>query len=221
MSTPLLPVALSRLGWSKRSRPFREEEDGETDRDPVDSTDFGRRVHALLAGGAREGVNSEALALAVRFESSGVGRRLQNATRIEREFDFLLAVEDVALVGQIDLWFEEAGALVLVDYKTDEVGAAEVPARAGAYTLQLQLYALALERLTGRAPDHALLYFLRPDIVIPVGVSKDERCQASAAVRGLQQSQNDQRFPLREGAHCYRCPFFKGMCPAVVPLPLN
>jgi CRISPR/Cas system-associated exonuclease Cas4 (RecB family) len=214
------------LGWDgARSRPFREEEDGEPDRDPVDSTDFGRQVHALLGGGARDAgnseANSEALALAARFESSDVGRRLGSTTRIEREFDFLLAVDDVALVGQIDLWFEESGTLVLVDYKTDEVSAAEVPARAGAYTLQLQLYALALERLTGRAPDSALLYFLRPDIAVPVGVTDAERRQAAVTVRGFQQSQNDQHFPLREGAHCHRCPFFKGMCPAVVPLTLN
>ncbi len=42
------------------------------------------------------------------------------ATRLEREFDFLLAVEDVVLRGQIDLWFRGIREnWVLVDYKTD------------------------------------------------------------------------------------------------------
>ena len=36
------------------------------------------------------------------------------ATTIEREFDFLMEVENVVLRGQIDLWFEEGGELVLV-----------------------------------------------------------------------------------------------------------
>jgi len=31
----------------------------------------------------------------------------------------LFYIEDVVLRGVIDLWFEEAGELILVDYKTD------------------------------------------------------------------------------------------------------
>ena len=74
-------------------------------------------MHRALAGGSTD--LPEAKELIERFAASELGRRAAHATRLEREFDFLLAVEDVVLRGQIDLWFEESGELVLVDYKTD------------------------------------------------------------------------------------------------------
>ena len=49
----------------------------------------------------------------------------------------------MVLRGQIDLWFEESDEQVLVDYKTDE-GLSHLKM----YELQLQLYAVALERLS-------------------------------------------------------------------------
>jgi len=33
-------------------------------------------------------------------------------------------------------------------------------------------------------------------------------------VRALRQAQQDIRFPLRPGAHCQRCSYFAGLCPA-------
>ena len=94
------------LGWDDERRFEPNEED---EREPVDATEFGRQVHALLAGGGRDGAAAEALELVARFESSELGRRIGRAAAVEREFDFLLAIEDVVLRGQIDLWFEESG----------------------------------------------------------------------------------------------------------------
>ncbi len=179
----------------------------------VDSGEFGRQVHGLLAGGPRDGLPLEALALADQFESSDLGRRAATATHIEREFDFLLAIEDVVLRGQIDLWFED----VIVDYKTDNVSPEETQSRAQAYELQLQLYAIAVERLSGRPPDHALLYFLRPNAMIAVDVSRTALDTAVEQVRAFRRAQDSQSFPLHEGEHCLRCPFFRGMCPATGP----
>jgi ATP-dependent exoDNAse (exonuclease V) beta subunit len=212
------------VGWEGgRPRPIAGEEEAEeeeqSDRDQVDSTEFGRQVHALLAGSPRDGASAEALALAARFESSDLGRRVNRATEVEREFDFLVALEDVVLRGQIDLWFEDSGEQILVDYKTDDLAAEEAPARAEAYAPQLQLYAIAAEGLTGRPPDRALLYFLRPEVTVPVDVSRPALDQARRKVRQFQQSQQDQRFPLVEASHCLRCPFFRGMCPATIPVP--
>ena len=48
---------------------------------------------------------------ALRRNSSALGQRVALATRCEREFDFLLSVEDVVIRGQIDLWFEDKGEL--------------------------------------------------------------------------------------------------------------
>ena len=125
-------------------------------------SDFGTQVHALLAGTAVPSPDAEALRLADVFRQSPLGKRAARATRIEREFDFLMAVEDLVIRGQVDLWFEENGELVVVDYKTDDVTAAEAQLRAHDYALQLRLYAMAIERVAGRAPDRAWLHFLRP-----------------------------------------------------------
>jgi len=101
-----------------------------------------------------------------------------------------------------------------VDYKTDRVSAADAPARADRYALQLRLYALALERLTGRMPDEAYLYFLRPNAAVPVDLRPSLFDSPEAAVREFREAQERQHFPLREGEHCRTCPHFTRLCPA-------
>ena len=54
-------------------------------------------------------------------------------------------MEGFVLGGQIDLWFEENGETVLVDYKTDLVEPGMEHLHALRYATQLRLYALALE----------------------------------------------------------------------------
>ena len=105
------------------------------------------------------------------FRQSPLGRRAARATRVAREFDFLMAVEGLVVRGQVDLWFEEDGESVIADYKTDDVTASEAQYRARDYALQLRLYALAVERSTGRAPDRAWLHFLRPNTLVEVDLT--------------------------------------------------
>ncbi len=80
------------LGWNaerSRAAPDGDEQEEGADRESADPTEFGRQVHALLAGGSREGAGVDALALVDRFDSSELGRRLQRAMReSEREFAF-------------------------------------------------------------------------------------------------------------------------------------
>lgn len=123
-----------------------------------------------------------------------------------------MAVEGMVLSGQIDLWFEEGGELVLVDYKTDSVTAIEAHQRAYEYAIQLRLYARALEQIAGRAPDRAWLHFLRPNTMIPMDLTPSLLDSPEQVVRELQEAQAKQHFPLREGEHCTRCPFFHGLC---------
>jgi len=198
------------LGWDAESARFPSAEDVEPERDNLDATGFGRQVHALLAGPTSDGAFPAAVELADRFTSSDLGRKVAQSTRVEREFDFLLAIEDVVLRGQIDLWFDSC----IVDYKTDDVSPEEIPARAEAYALQLQLYAIAIERLTGKAPDTAILYFLRPNVEVAVEVTPSALANAIAIVREFQRAQDRIAFPLREGEHCQRCSYFHNLCPA-------
>jgi ATP-dependent exoDNAse (exonuclease V) beta subunit len=184
----------------------------------LNASEFGKQVHALLAGAARleqrQSPDPEAAKLAELFRRSALGRRAHAAATVEREFDFLMEVEELVLRGQIDLWFEDRGKTVLVDYKTDRVGAADAPARAEQYALQLRLYALALERLTGRMPDEAYVYFLRPNAAVPVDLRPSLFDAPEAAVREFREAQERLHFPLREGQHCRTCPHFTRLCPA-------
>jgi CRISPR/Cas system-associated exonuclease Cas4 (RecB family) len=101
-----------------------------------------------------------------------------------------------------------------VDYKTDDVKARDSAARADFYAPQLRLYALALERVTARFPDKAYVYFLRPGIAVPVALERSLLDDPEALVRDFREAQSTLRFPLREGEHCQRCPYFRGLCPA-------
>jgi ATP-dependent helicase/nuclease subunit A len=174
--------------------------------------EFGSLVHAILSGKPLENPDPGAVAMAAAFQQSALGRRAARASRIEREFDFLMAVEGLVLRGQIDLWFEEGGELVLVDYKTDRVTAIEAHQRAHEYAVQLRLYALALERIVGRAPDRAWLHFLRPNTLVAVDLTPSLLDSPEQMVRDFEEAQAKQHFPLREGEHCTRCPFFHGLC---------
>ena len=133
---------------------------------------------------------------------------------MEREFDFLLAVEDLVIRGQVDLWFEEGGELVIVDYKTDAVSGPEAHQRADDYALQLKLYAMAIERVTGRAADRAYLHFLRPNTVVEVDLRPSLLDSPEQVVRDFQAAQSELDFRLNEGGHCGRCPFYRDLCPA-------
>jgi len=165
----------------------------------------GLAVHRILAGGTPE--FKEHAELAARFFESELGRRAARAQRIEREFDFQICVEDVVLRGQIDLWFEEAGELILVDYKTDRDESS-----APFYAIQLRLYALALEQYAGRLPDRAVLYYLRPNAAVDVDLTALETVKA--AVRAFRDAQEVLTFPLKTGEHCRNCPHFEKLCPA-------
>ncbi len=66
--------------------------------------------------------------------------------RSEREWDFIVDINGTLVRGTIDLWFEENGEIVVVDYKTD------TKQRPEAYAPQLALYGLAIERAFGKRP---------------------------------------------------------------------
>jgi ATP-dependent helicase/nuclease subunit A len=176
------------------------------------ASELGQQVHALLAGQPLETPDAEAQRLADTFRKSPLGRRAAAAPTVEREFDFLMEMEGIVLRGQIDLWFEEGGKIVLVDYKTDRLVHSEP------YTLQLRLYALALERITGRTPAEAYLCFLRPNITVPVDLRPSLFESPEIAVRDFGEAQERQNFPLREGEHCRTCPHFTRLCPARLAL---
>ena len=106
-----------------------------------------------------------------KFFSSNLGKRLINAKRIERELPFSMLFdgkrvydtledgENLFLQGIIDTAFEEDGEWVLVDYKTDRVKSGEDLIKR--YTIQMDLYKEALQRLTGMPVKASYIYSFR------------------------------------------------------------
>nr|MDQ2899150.1 UvrD-helicase domain-containing protein [Acidobacteriota bacterium] len=158
------------LGWEARDTAGAKPVSSGTVSSGSPASEIGSQVHNLLAGIPPNSPDLEACRLADTFDLSKLGRRARRAVRSEREFAFLLAIDGVVLSGKIDLWFEERGELILVDYKTDDVAPHEAPARAETYALQLRYYALALERVTGRLPDHTYVHLLRPDVLAEISL---------------------------------------------------
>jgi len=185
----------------------------------LSAADLGTQVHALLAGTPVPEPGAEAVRLAGVFRNSPLARRVEAAARIEREYDFLIALEGIVVQGQIDLWFEENGEIEIVDYKTDAVTATEAHKRAADYALQLRLYAIAIEKATARAPRRAWLHFLRPNALVEVSLAPSLIDAPEDVIRDFQEAQSNLDFPLIEGSHCHRCAYYQDLCPAgIAPL---
>lgn len=97
------------------------------------------------------------------FVQSDTGRRVANAMdngSVRREQPFVFEYEGQLIQGIIDLYFEEDGELVIVDYKTDRVmkGKAGEKELVKRYAIQLDYYAKALAQLTGKNIKEKIIY---------------------------------------------------------------
>ncbi len=96
------------------------------------------------------------------FFQNDLGHRLLASPKVKREWRFNLRLReqgDVLLQGVIDCAFLEGEKWVLLDYKTDHIRDEE--AFTERYRLQLQLYARAVEQITGMKVKETWLYALR------------------------------------------------------------
>ncbi len=162
--------------------------------DAIDPRVLGTLVHAALAridlGGklpigplceqiAAEGVIHNAnrcVELATELLERFVGTKRWSAIAaakvVHRELEFLLAWPPGESIGDgryfqgfFDCLYQDAsGGWHLVDYKTNDVTAAEIPRVAPQYEMQMLLYALALERALGQPPAEVVVHFLRPTV---------------------------------------------------------
>lgn len=108
-----------------------------------------------------------------QFAASPIGRRMANAQArglLYREQPFVMAIsadrlkeeyadeENVLVQGIIDAFFYEEDSIVLVDYKTDRVRYRNGSDLIEKYRVQLDYYAEALERVTGRKVTERYIY---------------------------------------------------------------
>ena len=107
-----------------------------------------------------------------RFVESGLGQRMKKAAmkkHLYREQPFVIQRsasmlddgwknETVLVQGIIDAYFMEEDEIVLVDYKTDRVKRGQEQKLIDLYHVQLEDYARALERMTGKRVKEKIIY---------------------------------------------------------------
>ncbi len=135
--------------------------------------DFDGWMDELVAGKriAQDAVSCVDKSDIKKFFDCSAGRRMKEAfgkNRLYRESPFMMGVEAsrinddlpeeelVLIQGIIDVWFEEDDGLVLLDYKTDKVS--EGTELVKKYSLQLDYYQEALEKITGKNVKERIIY---------------------------------------------------------------
>lgn len=133
-----------------------------------------QQIDALCALGRMQGADAKRLnwKQLLGFLQSDTAKRMRAAAEqgaLEREKPFVMSVpanlvwedsrpeEDVLIQGIIDVFWEEADGIVLLDYKTDHVDNAQELVRR--YKKQLELYADALSRFSDEKPVKEILIY--------------------------------------------------------------
>jgi len=150
--------------------------------------DFGSLVHRILEwipldAPERAGPMAEALAPSFGLDPDAARRagdaarralalpvmqRARAASRVWRELPVWLPQGADLVEGVVDLVFEEDGALVVVDYKTDHIAPEQALAQAAHHAPQLQLYGRALAVATGASVRDRLVLFTALGESVPV-----------------------------------------------------
>jgi ATP-dependent helicase/nuclease subunit A len=126
--------------------------------------------HEILTEKEIKGIRIKSI---LQFSKSKLLNRMVNAEQkglLKREVPFVLGVpikdiyldcdrdEKVLIQGVIDCFFIEDNNIILVDYKTDYITDDEEEKLITRYKKQMELYAMALESITGRKVSEKILY---------------------------------------------------------------
>ncbi|QDT68205.1 ATP-dependent helicase/nuclease subunit A [Planctomycetes bacterium MalM25] len=190
----LVTFSVSRLSGRLRTYTAPAEADDSSDRNTaIDPAGLGTLVHAILerlepTDGAidrkigqlarslapqhlrrhADEAGDRAIELVRGFVASETWSAMRDAERLDREVEFTLRwphTETPALLrGYLDCLTRDAGGWRIVDYKTNGIAAAAVPAEAERYALQMAVYAHAVEAATGERPASITLAFLSPGV---------------------------------------------------------
>jgi len=115
----------------------------------------------------------------VAWLTSDLAEQLRQASQIYREQPFFYrialagkndgAADFVVAQGVIDCLARlNDGRWLLVDYKTDHVDAAGVPAKAEEYAAQIATYLAAVQPIVGDASIQGFIYFVKPRMSVPM-----------------------------------------------------
>lgn len=98
-----------------------------------------------------------------KFFESELFERMKNSSNVMREYKFMVKRpyngHETIVQGIADCVFEENGALVIVDFKTDDVN--DVNVLSDRYSKQLQIYKEALELIFDKNVSECIIYSLK------------------------------------------------------------
>jgi DNA helicase-2/ATP-dependent DNA helicase PcrA len=104
-------------------------------------------------------------------------------TGVEQEFAF--NVERTRVVGRYDLVVERAGRVTILDFKTGDVDDLKRAQQRAIESLQLDIYALAYLKNTGRLPDWVELRFLESGLAGGKRPTLDEAARTETRIRDI------------------------------------
>jgi ATP-dependent exoDNAse (exonuclease V) beta subunit len=172
-----------RLEWFARGRDLRTATE-EKEILPVAGRSqgalFGQLVHRLLeridwkhptlleqvaaaeapAIGADPAMVEEAVEMIRTALASDLMKHIAQADRYFKEVPFTFEDEGAIVEGLIDVLFEEAGKIGIVDFKTDRVPKSKVADKAEQYRPQVETYRRAVTAACGTPPEEVILFFL-------------------------------------------------------------
>ena len=109
--------------------------------------------------------------------------------------------------------------VTITDYKTSDVRDPAKARQRARESLQLQIYAMGYEAMTGRLPDQVALHFLDSGLVGKVDVDPKRVAKARARIAEVASGIRAARFEATpEPMVCTRCPF-RDICPSSVARP--
>jgi ATP-dependent helicase/nuclease subunit A len=120
------------------------------------NSDTGQTIRRQAANVKRE------LAFTAKFNPAELSEIIgtEPEAGLEKEFVVVQGVVDLVVLLPQEIW--------LVDFKTDEVGADNLPAKIKIYAPQLKLYASALAKIYARPVTNCWLHFLSAQETVPV-----------------------------------------------------
>jgi CRISPR/Cas system-associated exonuclease Cas4 (RecB family) len=109
--------------------------------------------------------------------------------------------------------------VTITDYKTSDVRDPAKAKQRARESLQLQIYAMGYEAMTGRLPDQVALHFLDSGLVGKVDVDPKRVAKARARISEVASGIRAGRFDATpEPMVCTRCPF-RDICPSSAARP--
>jgi ATP-dependent helicase/nuclease subunit A len=157
-------------------------------------------------------------ALVAAFAGSALRERLGAAGAVHREHAFAFALGDgPMLTGFVDvLAYEADGAALIVDYKSDHVGEADLDELVEAgYGVQRRIYALAALRAGAPAVEVAHLFLERPAEPAVVRYEQADAETLDAELRASAAPLLAGAYPVTAVPHrglCATCPGRAGLC---------